>query len=895
MTDRVVKVTLRASVDEYKRGMLDAAKATRTVGTESEKLAQARDAFGQVGRAGVAMGALLTAGIGVAVKRFADFDEAMSNVSAATHESAANMASLREAALDAGASTVFSATEAAGAIEELSKAGVSTADILSGGLSASLDLAAAGGLGVADAAGTAATALKVFNLQGSDMSHVADLLAAGAGKAMGDVSDLSQALAQGGQVAAATGLSIEETTATLAAFASQGLLGSDAGTSFKTMLQRLTPQSDAARKEMERLGISAYDASGQFVGMEKFAGNLQSAMSGLTPEARSAAMSIIFGSDAVRAANVLYTEGADGIREWEAAVNDQGYAADTARKRLDNLKGDIEALGGAMDTALIKTGGAANDSLRTLVQAMSGLVDVYNELPEPAQVAVLAAGGAAAAIALTGGSALLAVPKIADFKNALQVTGLSLKTVGLAAGGTALAIGGVFAIVGALATAHMEARAKAEAYADALNDGAEATRNMVADNLTAEKSWLWVSRGSAADAAAKLGISLDDLADAAQGSNTALSGMADVIAAGGGDQDAASRIAEKYGLSLLDVSSASSLVAESVLGEASSLEEAMRINEQKNQITAEGAETTDTAAEAYVNAANEVSDLNSELQRLIDTINESNDVGQDAVSANIDYRDALAKVDEQIAQAQAGAEGYSATLDQSTQAGRDNMSMLVDLARNAQDAASAQYALDGNTDAYRATLEGSRQALIDRAQQLGYNADEASALADQIFRIPSETEWKLIAETKAAQSAIDTFVWRNDGREIRINVGTTGVSGATITSNPSDGSAGGVLPEPVIYFGGRRDASRSTAAGEKASRAPGERDASCAAGETRHVEESSLSAAGDASRSAAAEQDASRGSSRRVDVLTYRPGVRSADPNRAGGVLPEPEESERDA
>ena len=77
---------------------------------------------------------------------------------------------------------------------------------------------------MADAAGIAATALKTFKLEGEDMAHVADLLAAGAGKAMGDVTDLSAALNQSALVANATGLSIEETTAGLAAFASQGLL-----------------------------------------------------------------------------------------------------------------------------------------------------------------------------------------------------------------------------------------------------------------------------------------------------------------------------------------------------------------------------------------------------------------------------------------------------------------------------------------------------------------------------------------------------------------------------------------------------------------------------------------------------------------------------------------------
>lgn len=109
--------------------------------------------------------------------------------------------------------------------------------------------------------------------------------------------------------------------------------------------------------------------------------------------------------------------------------------------------------------------------------------------------------------------------------------------------------------------------------------------------------------------------------------------------------------------------------------------------------------------------------------------------------------------------------------------------------------------------------------------------------------------------------------------------------------------------EPVIYFGGRRDASRFTMAGERvaasssdASRQPGERvvedlrDASPApARATRHAGESrqvSSVAASDASRPAAAQDDASRGSSRRVDVLTYRPGARRTDPDRVIGAKP---------
>jgi TP901 family phage tail tape measure protein len=425
MGERVTAVILEADITKYQAAMNNAANSTRNLAAEGKKLEETHRALTMLGTGMLAAGAAIAAGVGVAIAKYAEFDQAMSNVAATGEDARANMDALRQAALDAGASTVFSATESANAIEELAKAGLSAKDILGGGLKGSLDLAAAGGLEVADAAGIAATALKVFNLRGVDMSHVADLLAAGAGKAMGDVSDLSAALQQGGQVAAATGLTIEETTATLAAFASQGLLGSDAGTSFKTMLQRLTPQSAEAAAKMKELGISAYDAAGNFVGMEKFAGNLQTALKDLTPEQRNAALAVMFGSDAVRAANVVYKEGESGIRNWISAVDDQGYAAEVAATRLDNLLGDWEQFTGALDTAFISMGEGANGPLRDLVQGLTGLVDGFNGLPDGGKQAVLWIGLVTAGVGLLGGATLIAIPKLAAFKIAMETLGVS--------------------------------------------------------------------------------------------------------------------------------------------------------------------------------------------------------------------------------------------------------------------------------------------------------------------------------------------------------------------------------------------------------------------------------------------------------------------------------------
>ncbi|MDT0171018.1 phage tail tape measure protein [Pseudarthrobacter sp. BRE9] len=421
MADRSISISLEAKVSGFVSGMKTAQKSAEDFASRTASFAKDNEQhLDRVGKASMVMGGALLAGVALAVKSFMEFDSAMSEVQASTHETTANMELLRTAAIDAGADTSFSAKEAAQGIDELAKAGVSTKDILGGGLTGALSLAAAGSLGVGDAAEIAASALTQFKLSGDQVPHLADLLAAGAGKAQGSVKDLGMALNQTGLVAASTGLTIEETTGGLAAFASAGLTGSDAGTSMKTMLQRLTPQSKEAAEKMAELGISAYDSSGHFIGLSKFADNLQTSMKDLTPEARNAAMGIIFGSDAVRAANVLFEQGGKGIADWTEKVNDAGFAAVTASIKQDNLAGDIEKLGGSFDSLLIKSGGGLSESLRGIVQNLEDMVDAVGKIPTPILNAGLGIAGLAGGALLLGGGLMSALPKVMEFRQSMS-------------------------------------------------------------------------------------------------------------------------------------------------------------------------------------------------------------------------------------------------------------------------------------------------------------------------------------------------------------------------------------------------------------------------------------------------------------------------------------------
>jgi TP901 family phage tail tape measure protein len=422
MALRTVGVKLTADISNYVTNMRRAGESTKSFADNLNSKA-ASGHLDKIADRATVMGIGLAGAFGYAVKAAADFDKQMSAVSAALPDAANQMGALRQAAIQAGKDTQFSATQAAEAMTEMGKAGIHAQDILGGGLKGALNLAAAGQMGVAEAAETAASAMTQFKLSGDKLPHVADLLAAGAGKAQGSVHDMGYALNQSGLVAASFGLSIEDTTGALAEFASAGLVGSDAGTSFKTMLQAMANPTSITQKKMEELGLSFYDAQGKFKGLGGVANELKTRLGGLTDQQRQSALAQIFGSDAVRAATILYNDGSQGVDKWKNSVNDAGFAQRNAAKLTDNLAGDVERLKGSLETMAIEAGGGANSGLRLLVKLLGAAVDGIGKM----NPMVLAGGTILAglsAVILLGSAAWVKYRKaVADTRAELEKMG----------------------------------------------------------------------------------------------------------------------------------------------------------------------------------------------------------------------------------------------------------------------------------------------------------------------------------------------------------------------------------------------------------------------------------------------------------------------------------------
>lgn len=329
-----------------------------------------------VGLAGVAAAGLgLVAGIGSAIGEAMDFESAMSAVAAVAGGTDADLKLLSDTALALGQDTTLAgvgATDAARAMKELAAAGMSVEDIVGGGALGALRLASAGGIDVGRAAEIASMALANFGLSGSEAANVADLFASAANSSAISVDDIAEALKYVGPIANSMGLSIEEVTATIAALGNQGIKASQAGTSLRSMLVNLAKPSKEANKIIKSLGLEFFNANGEMKSLADVSEELKVGMADLTDQQRAAALSTLFGNEALTAATVLYGEGADGINKWLKEIESGATAAEVGAKRNDNLKGSLEALKGSAETALIAFGLGLTPALKDFALGMAG-------------------------------------------------------------------------------------------------------------------------------------------------------------------------------------------------------------------------------------------------------------------------------------------------------------------------------------------------------------------------------------------------------------------------------------------------------------------------------------------------------------------------------------------
>lgn len=348
----------------YQRELIATQEKIKSLKKESSTVGNVLGAFGKeaktvgdkISGAGEKMlpATLAIGGVGAAaVKTASDFETSMSQTAGALNKPMSQMTNLRDLAMKMGADTQFSATEAGNAMTELAKGGLTEADIQSGALKSTMDLAAASGMDLGDAANTVVQAMGGFGLSAKDSAQAVNALAGAAAASSTDVAPLADALSQCAAQAHTVGWSIQDTTAVLGAFADAGITGSDAGTSLKTMLQRLGAPTDKAADAIKRYGINIWDSNGHMKDAGGVAQELQAKLGGLSDKQKQAALNTIFGSDATRAATVLMGDGSKGLAKYTKATNDQKSAQRQANAQMGPTQKAMEQMKGSIETAAL--------------------------------------------------------------------------------------------------------------------------------------------------------------------------------------------------------------------------------------------------------------------------------------------------------------------------------------------------------------------------------------------------------------------------------------------------------------------------------------------------------------------------------------------------------------
>jgi TP901 family phage tail tape measure protein len=305
-----------------------------------------------------AAGAVGIAGIGIAALDAAgDYEKSLNVFQATSSATGAQMKQAGDLAKQLGADIHLpgtSAADAASAMTELAQGGISVVDTF-GAARSVLQLSAAAQIDNASAADITAKALNTFSLQGREATRVANLLAAAATSGA-KVSELALGLQQAGASAAQLGIPLDDVVTSLTLLARKGVTGSDAGTSVKTMLMRLVPQTQQAADEMKRLGIDVFDSQGQFIGMRGAIKAYGGALRDKTQEEQAAALTTLFGADAQRAANILLLSGADAFDTMHTKVTRHGAAQDLATAQTKGFKGSLEAFRSTAETLAITWG-----------------------------------------------------------------------------------------------------------------------------------------------------------------------------------------------------------------------------------------------------------------------------------------------------------------------------------------------------------------------------------------------------------------------------------------------------------------------------------------------------------------------------------------------------------
>ena len=388
-----------------------------------QKIAQAGEGFKKLGDNISGVGTTLTktvtagvAGLGTAaVKTAADFDSAMSQVSAVSGATGDEFDALRDKAREMGAKTKFSAAEAAEAMNYMAMAGWKTSDMLSG-IEGIMNLTAASGEDLATTSDIVTDALTAFGLSAGDSGHFADILAAASSNANTNVSMMGETFKYVAPIAGAMGYSAEDTAEAIGLMANAGIKSSQAGTSLRKILTELNGEVKISTDSLGEVVIQTSNTDGSMRSLNEILADCRATFSKLSESEQAAAAETLAGKTAMSGFLALMNAAPSDIQKLESAISTcsdsmggyNGTAEKMAAVMQDNLTGQLTILKSQLQELAIAFGEILMPVIRDVVAFIQGFIDKLNGLDEGTKETI----AKIALFAAAAGPVLIVVGKI---------------------------------------------------------------------------------------------------------------------------------------------------------------------------------------------------------------------------------------------------------------------------------------------------------------------------------------------------------------------------------------------------------------------------------------------------------------------------------------------------
>lgn len=384
MAGKVVDIIFRMK-DEFSQGV---GKMKTSLAESSQQMTRASRQIQNMGRSMQRMGSTLTRSVTVpivgagtiAVKKFAEVDKTMSLVNATMKNSSKEAELLNNAMEQAAANSTFGMNDAATASLNFARGGWDATQAANA-LAPAMNLAAGEGGNLDTVSAGLMATMNSFEASAEEAAGYANIFAQACNNSALDVDSLANSMSIAAPIFKASGGTLEDATIAMGTMANAGIDANKAATSLKTGIAKLAAPTDAAASVMTRLGIDAFDASGNLKDMTQLQHELHDAFKDLSGAEKEQGAAAIFGKNQMAPWLALIETAPEDVDKLTASLDrNKDTTGEMANAMMSGFGGSLEKLKSSFDVFMTSMGKPIAEVLTPFIEKIQDIVDKLNNL-----------------------------------------------------------------------------------------------------------------------------------------------------------------------------------------------------------------------------------------------------------------------------------------------------------------------------------------------------------------------------------------------------------------------------------------------------------------------------------------------------------------------------------